>query len=322
MSLWTGLRLGGAGLGLALVLTGCGRSDPNQWQGYLEAEFVYVGSPLGGTLVELKVQRGDQVKAGAALFVLEQAAEQAAQRETFERLQQAKNQCENLKKGRRPTELAALEARLAQAQSALEFSKAEHLRWVKLFGQGVVSAAELDGMRTTWEQAQRLVEALSAELATARLGARDDEVRAAEAEVAAAAAALAKADWAVSQKSQAAPGDALVQDTLFRPGEWVPPGSPVVSLLPPPNLKVRFFIPEARLGLVRLGQVAEVTLDGLGKVEPAVIRYLAPQPEYTPPVIYSQENRAKLVFMVEATFERPDLAQLHPGQPVTVRLRP
>jgi HlyD family secretion protein len=112
-----------------------------------------------------------------------------------------------------------------------------------------------------------------------------------------------------------------VSDTLFARGEWVPAGAPVVTLLPPGNVKVRFYVPEAQLGSVRVGQKVSVACDGCPRAVEAAIAFIAPQPEYTPPVIYSRENRARLVFMVEARPSPADAAALHPGQPVDVRLQ-
>jgi HlyD family secretion protein len=308
-------------LGLFL-LAGCTKPDPNRWQGYVEAEFLRVAAPLPGALESLKVKRGDSVKAGQELFQLECAADLATQREANERLQQAKARLENLKKGQRPTELSAIEARLAQAKAALELSQTEFKRFQELVQNKVASAAEFDRAQTALTRDQRLVEEIAAQLATASLGARSDDIRAAEADVAAVQASLARSEWNVAQKQQAATEDALVFDTLYTQGEWVPAGAPIVALLPPRNLKVRFFVPQTRIGILRIGQSVSILLDGVTEPYGAKISYLSPQAEYTPPVIYSQENRAKLVFMVEAWFDSPDPARLHPGQPVDVVLKP
>jgi HlyD family secretion protein len=115
-----------------------------------------------------------------------------------------------------------------------------------------------------------------------------------------------------------APRDGQVTDTLYVQGEWVPAGSPVVALLPPANIKVRFFVPEKILGSVKTGQAVSVRCDGCEKPISAHISYISPQAEYTPPVIYSRENRAKLVFLVEARPAPVEAAELHPGQPVEV----
>jgi HlyD family secretion protein len=288
------------------------------YQGYLEGEYVYVAAPVGGALQTLAVARGDTVKPGQILFTLEQEAEVAAVREAEGRLAQAQARLANLRKGRRPTELAAFEAQRRRAEANLELSRAELSRHEELARSQVISPAELDLARARRDADQAALAALEAELETARLGAREDEVRAAEAESAAAEAALTRARWALTQKTQTAPASGRVHDTLFRAGELVPAGLPVVVLLPPESLKARFFVPETAVAMVKIGGTVTLRLDGRAQPAPARVSYVASQPEFTPPVIYSRENRAKLVFMVEARLAPEDAAGLHPGQPVEV----
>src|SRR5207244_2144134 len=107
-------------------------------------------------------------------------------------------------------------------------------------------------------------------------------------------------------------------DTLYREGEFVTAGSPVVSLLPPENLKGRFFVPEADFAALKAGDRVRVTITGRAQPLDARINYLSSRPEYTPPVLYNRENRAKLVFMVEAAIEAAAARDLNPGQPVDV----
>ena len=133
--------------------------------------------------------------------------------------------------------------------------------------------------------------------------------------------ALAQADWRLGQRAVIAPKAGRVNDTYYVVGDFVPAGSPVVSLLPPGNIKVRFFVPEKALGTVRYGQPVAITCDGCGAPIGAKVSFVAPQAEYTPPVIYSRERREKLVFLVEARPAASDAAKLHPGQPVEVLLQ-
>lgn len=306
----------------ALALIGCGPERAVRWQGYLEGEFVYVAAPLAGRLESLGVAKGERVQAGRPLFRLEQAAELAAQRQAAEQLRSAEARLEDLRKGARPSELAALEARVEQARAAAELARLEFERIGELHATQVVSENDYDRARVAHQQAGRLFDELSAQLATARLGGRPDAIASAEADVSAARAAKERAEWSVAEKSQAAPKAALVYDTLFREGEFVAAGTPVVALLPPENLKVRFFVPEADLGEVQPGTTVFVALSGRDAPRPARVSYLSPRPEYTPPVLYNRENRAKLVFMVEAALAAPDAVPLHPGQPVDVSLAP
>lgn len=301
-----------------LTLAACTRPPSAGWQGYLEGEFVYVASPLAGRLESLTVTKGARVAADAPLFTLERASELAAQRQAADQLRAAQARLADLKKGSRPSELATLAARLAQTRSAAELSKLELARQENLFKTNVISAADIDRARLTHERNTRAIEELTSQLTTAGLGARTDTIAAAEADVSAAAAAKERADWAVAQKFQAATRAALVYDTLYRDGEFVAAGLPVVALLPPENLKVRFYVSEADFAALKAGDPVRVTITGRPPLE-ARVSYLSPKPEYTPPVLYNRENRAKLVFLVEALFADATAARdLHPGQPVDV----
>lgn len=301
-----------------LVLSACTRPAPHGWQGYLEGEFVYVASPLAGRLETLSVAKGTRVAAAAPLFTLEHVSELAAQRQAADLLRAAQARLADLKKGSRPSELAALDARLAQARSSAELSRLELTRQENLAKTNVISAADLDRARLTHERNTRATEELAAQLATAGLGARTDTIAAAEADVSAARAAKERADWSVAQKTQSAPRAAFVYDTLYREGEFVGVGAPVIALLPPENMKVRFYVPEAEFAALKAGDTVRVTLTGRPPLE-ARVSYLSPKPEFTPPVLYNRENRSKLVFLIEATFTDLTAARdLHPGQPADV----
>jgi HlyD family secretion protein len=132
---------------------------------------------------------------------------------------------------------------------------------------------------------------------------------------------LEQADWRFTQKQQSAPGTGLVYDTYFRPGEWVSAGTPVLSVLPPEYMKVRFFVPEDRLGKMQVGTPLEIRMDGLSEPLEGKVSFVSPQAEYTLPIIYSRENRGKLVFLVEASLAPEKARLLHPGAPVEVRLK-
>ncbi|MGE5088172.1 MAG: HlyD family secretion protein [Candidatus Levyibacteriota bacterium] len=310
---------------LALVpavaaLGGCESAAPShRFPGYVEGEYVRVASPLSGTLTRLAVERGAQVAAGAPLFALEDEQERAARAEAEARMHQAQASLADLEKGRRPPEVAAVRAQLAQAQASLAQSEADLVRTRKLVADRFLPPQQQDAAVAARDRDRARVAELDEQVRIANLPARSDAIAAARAEVKAAGDALAQAQWRIDQKSQAAPVAGLVDDTLYRPGEWVAAGAPVVSLLPPGNVKVRFFVPEAQLSTVRTGDAVSVHCDGCAHDIAARVRFIAPQAEYTPPVIYSRENRAKLVYLVEARPDVPDPA-LHPGLPVEVAL--
>jgi HlyD family secretion protein len=308
--------LSGALVAVAAAFGLGGDGGPLQVQGYVEGEYVYVGAPVAGRLETLQVARGDRVEAGAPLFRLDRSSEQPARDDAAARLARAEANLADLRKGRRPSEIASIEAQLAQAKAMLALSQAKLERRQPL--ADAVSREDVEEARAEHERDRARVAELEAELKTAQLGARADEIEAAEAEVGAARAQLAQAEWRLGELSQPAPQAGLVIDTLYRRGEWVAAGAPVVSLLPPDNVKVRFFVPEPRLGAIAVGDEVEVRCDACPPDLVADISFIAPEAEYTPPVIYSREMRAKLVYLVEARPRQPDA--LRPGQPVDVTL--
>jgi HlyD family secretion protein len=308
---------------LALVtgsMSACVDKTTGFYPGYAEADYVRLASPIAGTLTRLYLQRGDKVARDAPAFVLEQESERAAREEADFRVQRAMALLTNLKKGKRPEEIAAVNAQLAQAEAALKLSAADLKRQQELVAAKFQSPARLDEARATIERDQARMNELRAQLRVAQLGARMDEIEAAEQDVKTAQAQLAQADWRLEQKSIRIPVAADVVDVLFREGEWVPAGSPVVSLLPPQNIKARFFVPEPQLGALRLGQDVMLKCDGCGAPVLAKISYISREAEYTSPLIYSKENRAALVFMIEARPPPQQAAALHPGQPLEIRL--
>ena len=302
------------------TISACSSETKGLYQGYVEGEYVRVAAPFAGSLNALSVQRGAQVKTGAPLFILEQENERAARSEAENRLQRTEAQLANLKKGKRPSELAAVRAQRDQAAAALKLSQRSFQRDEKLAAQGFISKQKLDDARTQLESGRARIAELDAQMTTAGLAGRTDESHAAEADAQAARAVLKQADWRLAQKTVTAPVSGLVEDTFYAQGEWVPAGSPVVAMLPPQNIKVRFFVPEPQLGALKLGQTVTISCDGCKNSIAAKVSFISSQAEYTPPVIYSKENRTKLVYLVEARTSPQQAMTLHPGQPVDIKL--
>jgi HlyD family secretion protein len=308
-------------LACMLGVAACEQHKPETLQGYVEGEFVYMAAPLPGALEALYVKRGTRIQAGTVLFELDNRPERAAREEAERKLAQARATLDDVKKGKRPSEIAALSAQLQHARAALILSEEEFAKQRSLM-QTPGATAELEYLRarSMRDQNRQRVAQLDAELKTAQLGSRADQIAAAEANVRAMQAVLEKAEWELAQKRQTAPADSLVFDTLYREGEWVPAGRPVVVLLPPGNVKVRTFVPEERIGAVQPGDRVRVIVDGRAEPLDGTVSFISPRAEYTPPVIYSQDTRSKLVFMIEAVFDREAAMALNPGQPVDVNL--
>lgn len=306
---------------LCMLLPGCKRAEEERFQGYLEGEPVLVAAQQSGQLTSLTVQRGDQVRAGTPLFSQDQATEAASVEQAKAQVAQAQAQLANLGSGKRPPEIAVIEAQLKDAEVKRKLSADQLARQQALVAKGFVSADTLDQVRTQLGRDEAAVAQMKAQLATARLPfGRSQERAAALAEVAASLATLKQSAIRLEQKSQLAPATGLVQDTFFRVGEWAEPGQAIVSILPPENIKVRFFVPEARLNALQAGQTVAIHCDGCPAPLPATIRFISPSAEYTPPVLFSEKNRYRLVYLVEAWPQPKDAARLHPGQPVDVSL--
>jgi len=303
---------------LLCTLAACERTENGYWQGYVEGEYIMLASPYAGQLQKLHVRRGDQAAAGKPVFVLEQEAERAARLEAEERMKAAEARVENLRVPRRAPEIEALRAELNQARAARELSSANLKREEGLLRDGATSRARFDEARGAYDRDRARVAETEAQLRNAQMPlGRDAERKAAEGEFEAAKAALRQAAWRLEQKSVAAPASGLVHETYFVEGEWVPAGRAVAAILPPGNVKARFYVPETSLNAVSIGREIEIRCDGCQPIS-AKVTFVSGQAEYTPPVLYSRESRAKLMFLVEARLEG---SKLRPGQPLDVRLK-
>ncbi|CAB3796527.1 hypothetical protein LMG28688_04331 [Paraburkholderia caffeinitolerans] len=307
-------------VGLA-ALSACSRHEAPVWQGYVEGEYVYLASSQSGTLAKLDVQRGQTVAASAPVFALEAVDETAARDEAHHRLAAAQALLDDLQTGKRPPEVRVTEAQLAQAEATARKAALQLARDEAQLRAGGISQAQLDDSRAQAASSAAQVRELQNQVRVANLPGRVAQIAAQAADVEAAQATLAQAQWKLDQKRVTAPAAGLVYDTLYRVGEWVQAGNPVVQMLPPQNVKLRFFVPETVVGSLAPGRKILVHCDGCAADVPATITWVSNAAEYTPPVIYSNEQRAKLVFMIEAHPATQDAAKLHPGQPVEVRLQ-
>jgi len=308
---------------IALVLFGgCDKPAESTYQGYVEGEFVMVAAASAGRLEKRWVQRGNKVETNAPLFALERENEMAGRREAEERVRTAEARLANLSAGKRAPELDVVKAQAQEAAAARDLSTRQLRQQERLFRDGFIAQAKLDEARAIYDRDVAKLAESEAQIRSANLAlGRDKEIVAARAEVEAARSVLAQSDWRLAQRALAAPAAALVQDHFFAEGEWVPAGSPVLSLLPPGNVKLRFFVPETVVGALKTGQRVSGTCDGCSAPFAASISFISRQPEYTPPNLFSRENRAKLVFLIEARPAPADAARLNPGQPVDVSLK-
>lgn len=307
-------------LGILTLLAACTSETEERFQGYVEGETVLVAAQQNGQLTSLTVRRGDTIKAGTPLFSQDRTVEAASVGQAKAQLAQAQAQFADLASGKRPPEIAVVEAQLKDAEARKQLSQEHFLRQQVLVAKGFVSAEALDTARSQLARDEAGIAQMKAQLASARLPGRKDVRAAAEAQVIVAQAALEQNSIRLAQKSQTAPVSGEVQDVFYRSGEWAGPGQPVVAILPPENIMIRFFVPETRLGRLRNGQTVNIHCDGCDAPLSATIRFISPSAEYTPPVLFSEKNRHRLVYLVEAWPQAKEAARLHPGQPVDVSL--
>jgi HlyD family secretion protein len=266
-----------------ILLTSCSQQSSNKAQGYIEGHYTYIATSVSGVLRQLAVQKGQNVKQGQLLFVLEPQPESDAYTAAVEKLKESTNARD------------AIVANLAYAKITYERDQI-------LVQKKAIQQSALDDATSTYNATQ-------AQLAQAN------------ATIAESTALLAEAKWTSEQKMQYAPVDAVVFDTYYRLGEYTIENQPIISLLAPGNIKAIFYVAESILGRIHLNDKVSVTCAGCQDAGyQGRISFISPAAEYTPPVIYSTETNEKLIYRIEAEFAPQDAALLHPGQPVEVTL--
>ena len=312
----TGLFL----IAVTLFVSGCGDPQTNEFPGYMEAHLVLIGSEQAGRVETLSVEEGDRVEKDAPIFTLESTEQEAEVAAAKARVAEAEARLADAKQHmQRPGEIDVLEAALAQAKAMLVQSNLTLDRTQKLFDKHWVSQAQLDDAQAQHDRNEAAVAEAEKRIAAAKLPNRSDLIDAAAASVETSRHSLEQAEKALAKRKVFAPAAGTIEEVYFRPGEVVNAGQAVVALLPPGNLKVRFFVQEPVRAALHLDQTVSVTCDGCKGELTAKISFIARDAEFTPPVIFSREQREKLVFLVEA---RPmeATANLTAGQPVTVSL--
>jgi len=287
------------------------------FQGYIEGNLVFMAPEEGGRIERLAAEAGDDVAEGQLLFALEASVQEARRNEAEARYRQAEAQVANLRAAlQRPEQVAVLRAQEERARASLDLSRSEYERQQTLFQRGISAKARLDQAEAALERDKAALDEAVRQIQAAQLSGRSGEIAAAEAAMRAAEAMLRQTETHIAKRRVVAPAAARVQDIYFRAGEVVNAGQPVLALLPPQNLRVRFYVPEPLLSTMSLGDIVQVACDSCEGLR-ARISFLSSEAEFTPPVIFSEQERAKLVFRVEARPLNADM-RLPIGLPVTV----
>ncbi len=302
----------------AVLLAACGQSPQSAFTGYVEGDLLFIGPQEAGRVSALSVAEGAQVSAGARLARLEddiQRAELAAAQATLGEAQARLDKARAAQQ--RPEDVAILEAGERRAAAAFDLAGIELERQKSLVPKGAVSQATLDTAQHHYDQAQASLDEIRRQIDVARIAARAEDIAAAEAVLRQAQAQQEAAQVRLDRRDLKSPAPGRVQTLYYRVGELVPEGRPLVSVLPPDLVKIVFFVPEPVLPRLAPGARVFAACDGCADIA-ATVSFVSDVAEYTPPVIYSREERAKLVYRVEAMPQTPAAAR--PGQPVTVRL--
>jgi len=301
-----------------LLISSCNRNGHQEFQGYVEGENTYLASPYFGILQTLKVERGQHVTKGQLLFSLDPNPQQINISQVKGELEQAQNTLKDLEKPRRLPELTAIEAQIEQANAQIKLAAIRVERFQKLFNKQATDKDSLDSALANLQQQQQLKQQYESNLALAKLGGRDDQITAQKGQISSLEAKLKEAEWELNQKTLVAPASGIIFETYFNEGEFVASQQPVVALLEPKNIRIEFFIPLESMGLVQLGKKINFSCTGCRQTNEAIINYVSPDAEFIPPLVYSRENYAKLVFRVKARITDPN--SFKPGQPVLVAL--
>ncbi len=297
-----------------------GSREEGAFLGYVEGDIRYIGPIEGERIKSVAVEAGDRVEAGAPLFAMETPVLDQQRKEVAARIAQMEAQLQNLQAAlNRPQQVAVLEAAVTRAEAALKLSKLTYDRQKILFAKGDVPKATLDSAEMALSRDEASLNEAKRQVTAALLAGRSQEIEGAEAALRQARSQLAQLDIRIARQSVAASAGGSIEDVFFRAGEMVNAGQPVLSLLPPEGRKTRFYVPQGKLAQFHLGQRVAISCDGCPEGLYARVFYISSQEEYTPPVIFSDTEREKLVFKIEARMEGAAIA-LPLGLPLRVRL--
>ena len=288
---------------------------PAGFNGYLEADYIYVAPVSAGRIDDIAVTAGDAVAAGDVIFALDAMQQQHLLNAAQARVAAAEATLENLETGGRGAELDVIRASLSKAEADLAQAQSNLTRSERLAEAGTVPGVRVEQDRTALTTARAQVDQLRAQLAVAELPARSAQQVAAEANLRAAEADADRALQDLEDRRVLAPADGIVDTLFYRTGEVAGAGSPVISILPAGPLEAWFFVPELQRADLRVGETVRVTCDGCDTLN-ASITHIASEPQTTPPIIYSREERSRLVYLVKAELDAANA--LRPGQPITV----
>lgn len=303
-------------MGVLAIIPGLGHPAAPSWNGYVEDDYFYAAAPSGGVIDSIAVNEGQLVRKGEKLFVLQANQQQALYDAAKARADAAEASLDNLKTGSRTEEVDVIRASLAKAEADLSLARQNLARSEDLFDRGLIPMARLDADKAMFASAQAAVDQLEAQLKVAELPARDAQQIAAEATLAAARADAVNAAANLADRTVTATEAGRVERLFFSAGEVAGAGVPVASLSGADAMKVKFYVNEADRRQFALGDGLAISCDGCPAGLTAKVSHFASDPQFTPPIIYSRDERSRLVFLTEAILD--DRNGIRPGQPVSI----
>jgi len=300
--------LSAAGLATWLILRRHGGSNDELFTGYVVSDNLYLSSPVAGTLISVAVRRGQRVAAGDSLFRVDPTVRAAQAEQARELITINEKQMEQQQSG---LEGARAELAAAQADAAFYGVQVERLTAARNEERGSVAQLDLEQAQASRDSATHRRDAAAVQVETALAA-----IAASSARVQQARSGLAAAQRELDELSPSAPSAGRIEEVMFKPGESVPANVPIVSIVPDGEVKVRFYVPQSLISSYKPGKTVAIAFDGGRSGITADVEFVASEPEYTPPVIYSLDARQKLMFLVEAIPSDP--GALVPGQPIDV----
>lgn len=265
-----------------LILSACNEEENKSFSGYIDTDLVYLSADLGGRLTDLAVSKGQLVKENQFLFKLEQT-----------------NEHYNVKMSQLNTK--ALLAQRQQILIQLNYNKINYHRIIEMRKQNAASQNDLDLARSQLDISKQQIADIDVKINSNQIEVADQK-------------------WRMTRKENVAPQQGIIFDTYYTQGEYVQAAAPVLSLITKNNIKAIFFVPEKYLSQLRLNEHIKIRTDQNDHFATGHISYISNIAEYTPPIIYSREERQRLVFRIETLIDSPDLEKIHLGQPVTLEL--
>lgn len=305
---------------LALSLTACSSKD-HEYNGYITADYLYLSSNYEGQLIESFVKRGDSITSKEKLCQLDTMPQIQWLNQYKDQFIQQKELYDDMLLGQRDPVIQGSIADIKQSEAKLRLATISFQRAKKLYAAQAISAQTYDIALALYESTKEKVTESKASLENNKLGSRHHQIQAQKAAAQAAAAQAKAYQWELQQKTISAPTNGIVFDVYYKPGEHVPAGSPILSMIAPQYIYAEFYVQEKDLSQLKLGQNIQFTCDGCKTTGTATINYISSTAEYTPPVIYSNQSRSKLVYQVKAALPLKTALTYHPGQPIQISIQ-